>query len=82
MMTVHPDGSVTFSGQFTATEIGQTVAKVIMDHCKWIVDAAVIAEREACAQIAESQDSYEQSDVGTGIGIACRSIAEAIRNQG
>lgn len=43
---------------------------------------AILAEREACAILAEVVgDSGEQSDVGMGEGIASRRIADAIRSR-
>jgi hypothetical protein len=51
------------------------------------IDAAVAAEREACAKIAESRATKEDEDWNDNPGqsawdSACEQIAERIRNRG
>ncbi len=52
--------------------------KPCVAHLEWMRQQ-VRNEREACAAIADDADTMEQSDVGTGMGIACERIAMAIR---
>ena len=52
---------------------------VYAGHLKVLIDAAIQAEREACARIA---DEYQQESIAGAVSNACKLIAEQIRARG
>jgi len=58
-----------------------TAPELLAEKIKMLVEDEVAAEREACAVLAELRDTFEHSEVGTGIKIACDDIADAIRRR-
>jgi len=79
VLKFNADGTMEIGPGLTPDEAGRAAIDAMRDQLKFIVDAAVAAERERCAKIAEEMPTWDRW-VGT-IPQAAKDIASAIRNR-